>query len=86
MAGRGNSLYPVIFRRLEDCYVIVFPDLPGCSSSAKTFGDAIGQAYLAIRLWMKDRERLGYPIPYPSDLCDIPLEDNEESYLINYHK
>lgn len=79
-----SYLYPVVFTYEEDNTIsITFPDLPGCVSCADTETEALHNAREALggHLWCMEQD--GDPIPAPSTLLSVPLEDNERCLLLD---
>ena len=49
-------------------YLAWVPDLPGCMSDGETPTEAVAHVQEAIREWIEEAERLGEPIPAPSQV------------------
>ena len=81
---KDKYVYPVVFT-YEDGYEIAatFPDLPGCATSGTDEADALSMAKDALggHIWCLEKD--GDDIPAPTRLCDIPLEQNERSALVD---
>jgi predicted RNase H-like HicB family nuclease len=70
--------YPAIFYEHEDCFVVVVPDLPGCSSWGETLAEAIFMGIDAASGWVLSEFENGKPAPKSSSIKDIhPDEDIE---------
>ena len=74
--------YPAVFTE-EDCgYSINFPDLENCFTSAETLGEGIKMANDVLCLTLYEMEQAGKPIPAPSSIRDIRVNDHEFVNLI----
>jgi predicted RNase H-like HicB family nuclease len=64
--------YPIeVFWSDEDeGFIVVTPDLPGCSAWGATEAEAIEEAHDAVAAWIKAAKAAGKPIPAPSPLAD----------------
>jgi predicted RNase H-like HicB family nuclease len=49
----------------DAAFVVEVPELPGCMAHGKTRSEAIRQAEVAIRLWIKTAKEDGLVIPVP---------------------
>ncbi len=58
----------------EDGYGVVFPDLPGCTSSGETVEQAYEHAFDALALHVEGMVEEGIPLPAPSSF-NAPLPD-----------
>lgn len=70
-------MYPAIFTFEGGQISITFPDLPGCTSCADTDTEAVVNARDALggHLWCMEQD--GDPIPAPTALGQVALEENE---------
>jgi len=75
--------YIAIFNHADDGINISFPDLPGCLSCADTDEEAIRMAKSVLGLYMSQLEDDGDPIPEPTALKDIELDENDMPYLVD---
>ena len=58
----------------EDGYGVVFPDLPGCTSSGDTVEQAYEHAFEALALHIEGMSEEGMPLPQPSPFnAPLPL-------------
>lgn len=78
--------YPAILT-YEDGYeiAVTFPDLPGCTTSGQTEEEALRMAQEAMggHLWCMEED--GDPIPEPTSLKDVALEENETVTLVSVY-
>lgn len=78
----AQYVYPAVFTE-EDCgYSINFPDLKNCFTSAETLGEGIKMANDVLCLTLYEMEQAGKPIPAPSSIRDIRVNDHEFVNLI----
>ncbi len=78
----AQYVYPAVFTE-EDCgYSINFPDLENCFTSAETLGEGIRMANDVLCLTLYEMEQAGKPIPAPSSIRDIRVNDHEFVNLI----
>lgn len=76
-------VYPAILEKSSDGYGIYFPDLPGCVSHADTQEDALKEGREALGLHLSGMEEDNDPIPEPSTIENIELEQDEYAFLID---
>ncbi|MCL2109136.1 MAG: type II toxin-antitoxin system HicB family antitoxin [Oscillospiraceae bacterium] len=84
MKKQDKYLYPAVFTYEKGYEIAVtFPDLPGCATSGADEFEALEMARDALggHLWCLEKD--GDEIPTPTRLCDIKLDENEQSALIN---
>ncbi|MCD8218931.1 MAG: type II toxin-antitoxin system HicB family antitoxin [Ruminococcus sp.] len=77
-----KRVYPAIFTRCENEYVVDIPDFD-IATEGKDLADAIDMARGAINLMGITWEDEGKSIPAPSDLCGIALADGQFCTLID---
>lgn len=78
----AQYVYPAVFTE-EDCgYSINFPDLENCFTSAETLGEGIKMANDVLCLTLYEMEQAGKPMPAPSSIRDIRVNDHEFVNLI----
>nr|DAI65669.1 MAG TPA: HicB-like antitoxin [Caudoviricetes sp.] len=67
-------IYPVLFTKEDDAYLIHFPDFPNIFSEGDSLADAVDMAEDALNLWLWNAEESGDEIPAPSDpaVLEIP--------------
>ena len=80
---RKRYEYIAIFNYADDGISIEFPDLPGCLPCAEDNEEAFKNAKEAMGLHLWGMEQDGDPIPEPTNIKEIKLEDNEIPVLIN---
>ena len=82
----NSDCYPAILT-YEDGYeiAVTFPDLPGCTTSGQTEEEALRMAQEAMggHLWCMEED--GDPIPEPTSLKDVALEENETVTLVSVY-
>lgn len=49
----------------DKIFVVTVPELPGCMSHGRTYGEAVKQGQDAIESWIKVAQELGRSIPQP---------------------
>ncbi|MDM5430830.1 type II toxin-antitoxin system HicB family antitoxin [Bacillus mycoides] len=76
-------VYPAVLEKSSDGYGIYFPDLPGCVSHADTQEDALKEGREALGLHLSGMEEDNDPIPEPSTIENIELEQDEYAFLID---
>ncbi|MBC8531795.1 type II toxin-antitoxin system HicB family antitoxin [Gehongia tenuis] len=64
-------IYPAIFAREGDNYIVSVPDLPGCHTFGHSLADAIDMARDAIEMWLVDAEDNVDVIPDLSPLDQV---------------
>ena len=80
---KESYTYPAIFEFDEDGSVgVFFPDLPGCISCGDNEEEAIEMAKEALGGHLYCMEEDNDPIPDPSKIRDIRLEENQIPILI----
>lgn len=70
-------VYPAYFSPLEEQngYCVTFPDLKGCVTQGNSLADSIDKAVDAASGWVLDELEDGNPIPKPSDISSIKIEN-----------
>lgn len=69
--------YPAIFAPEKKGYSITFPDLEGCYTCGDSLEEGLEMARDALALVLYGYEKEGRPIPEPSKLNTILVEDDE---------
>lgn len=73
-------IYPAIFTPFDEDgekgYVVVFPDLPGCSTGGDTIQEAMEMAADAAIGWILTSIEDGESLPPASDIQDIKPEED----------
>lgn len=79
----AEYVYPAIFHSNEDgSFSITYPDLPGCISEGKSFGNAMYMAQSALTEWIEYLTDKKQNIPSASDLKDVQAAPEEFVNLI----
>ena len=78
----AQYVYPAVFTEEDGGYSINFPDLENCFTSAETLGEGIKMANDVLCLTLYEMEQAGKPIPAPSSIRDIRVNDHEFVNLI----
>lgn len=55
-------------------YIVAVPELPGCKTHGRTYGEAVAQAQDAMDGWIYGHQAAGYPIPEPVVYRDAPMQ------------
>ena len=72
------SRYPVVIDGERGAYGVVVPDMPGaCCAMGKTVDEALRNAEVALADFIRELDREGEPVPLPSPIEDISLEERE---------
>lgn len=69
-------IYPVLFTKDDDVYLIHFPDLPNIFSEGDSLIDAMDMAEDALSLWLWNAEDSGDEIPSPSNPSELEVPRN----------
>jgi predicted RNase H-like HicB family nuclease len=64
------TTYAVVFERGENNWSAYVPDLPGCTTTGKTFEETKQNAREAIEGHMQTLREFGDPIPEPCSVAD----------------
>lgn len=83
MEKKDRYVYPAIFNYAEDGISVSFPDLPGCLTCAHDTETALARAREALGLYLVDLEDEGDPIPAPSALSALTLDEGDEPTLVD---
>ncbi len=78
-------VYPACFYPLEEQegYCVVVPDLPGCVTQGNDLADAIAMGVDAASGWVLDELEDGNPVPKPSNLYSIKLDEGKEGSFVS---
>ncbi|MBA2242731.1 MAG: type II toxin-antitoxin system HicB family antitoxin [Chthoniobacterales bacterium] len=49
----------------DNSFVVEVPELPGCMADGQTYAEAVANAEVVIKEWIKTARELGRPIPEP---------------------
>jgi len=77
-----NYIFPCVFIYKDDGISIYFPDLDGCVSFGENEQQAFYNAKEALTLHLYGIEQDNEPIPKPSMIKEIMLDENEQAVLI----
>lgn len=76
-------LYPAILHFADDGISVEFPDFPGCFSYGNDELQAVTNAREALELHISGLKDDSDPIPPPSHIRDITVNENETVVLID---
>ena len=77
-----SYIFPCVFIYKDDGISIYFPDLDGCVTFGENETLAFYNAKEALTLHLYGMEQDNEPIPEPSTVKGIELDDNEQTVLI----
>ena len=80
---KNRYIYPAILNHADDGISVSFPDLPGCLTCAHDAETALARAEEALGLHLYVSERDGEPIPAPSDVTALQLEQGDVPVLVS---
>lgn len=80
---KNRYIFPSIIKVVEDSYEVSFPDIDNCFTFGYSLEDALDSARDALELCLYDMEQDNIPIPEPSGIKDIKLDENESIAWIN---
>lgn len=72
---RDHYIYPALFDYDTDGISVSFPDLRGCFSCGETDAEALRMGKDALRGWLLVSEEAGDPIPEPTSLKEVKIEN-----------
>jgi predicted RNase H-like HicB family nuclease/post-segregation antitoxin (ccd killing protein) len=80
----AKYIYPAVLGYDDQTgrYYVLWPDLPGCTTTGDTPSEALANANEAMSLHLHGMEEDRDEIPVPSPLTGIPHDDNETSVLV----
>lgn len=76
-------IYPAVFSKDGDFYVITFPDLNSCQTQGESLQEAFEMATDVLCLMLYSMEEDGMKIPDPSDIRDIKTSGDDFVSLIS---
>ena len=85
MEKQDKYVYPAVFDYAQDGISVSFPDLPGCLTCGETDAEALHRAKDALGGHMWTLEDFGDPIPEPTPLVSVALEDNQRALLVEVY-
>nr|DAU87194.1 MAG TPA: hypothetical protein [Caudoviricetes sp.] len=71
-------IYPAVFTKDGDFYIVKFPDIEGCYTQGETLSEAVEMAEDVLCLMLYDYEEEGKKIPEPSDIKKIKVSSNDD--------
>ena len=80
--NKDQYMYPCVFIYEEEGISVYYPDLDGCVTSGNDEQQAYHNAKEALTLHLYGMEQDGDPIPPPSRIKDITLDENEQAILL----
>ncbi len=75
-------IYPAVFTRENDAFLVDFPDLPSCYTHGHTWEEAFEKAGDALSLMLYIMETQKETIPPPTDPCSIQPSKGKTIALI----
>lgn len=78
----AKYIYPAVFAKDEDYYIVRFPDVENCFTQGEDLQDAFEMAEDALCLLLYTYEEDGMEIPPASEIADIKTEPGEFVSLI----
>ena len=79
----AKYIYPAIFAKDKDFYVVRFPDLDDCYTQGENIQEAYEMAVDVLCLMLYDKEENGVEIPTPSEINAIKAGENEFVSLVS---
>ena len=77
-----DFIYPSIIHEDEDMFWVEFPDLTGCQSQGDTIEEVLVNGSEALELYILTLADLKKPVPKPSNIKDIKIDNNSfTSYI-----
>ena len=78
----AKYIYPAIFNKDEDGYIVFFPDLESCYTEGETLEEALEMAEDVLALVLYEYERKQQMIPEPTPIKQIETKENEIVSLV----
>lgn len=75
--------YPAVFHQEDNSFWVEFPDLQGCQTFANTLNEAVEYSQEALASYLLTLLEDGNPIPLPSDIKTIEVEQNSFTSLVS---
>ena len=75
-----TKVYPAIIHE-EEGYWVEFPDLSGCFTNGSTLEETMEMAREALGLYLVSLAENNQPIPAPSKIADIPVDNGQKTYI-----
>ena len=73
-----NLVFPAIFKKDGETYMVAFPDLAGCFSAGESLAEAYLNARDALALYLHDNDN----VPAPSNAEDVIYGADEYLMLV----
>ena len=80
--NKDQYIYPCVFMYEDEGISVYYPDLDGCVTFGNDEQQAFHNAKEALTLHLYGMEQDGDPIPPPSRIKDITLNENEQAILL----
>lgn len=75
---KTHYVYPIVVERTETNLSMYFPDFPGTAVTAVELTEGLGRAKELLAFRAQELEEAGHPLPVPSELEQIELEDKSD--------
>lgn len=75
-------VYPAVFTREDDAYLVNFPDIENCFTDGKTLDEALEMAQDVLNLVLMTMEDEGLPIQPPTDIRTVECGEGQFASLI----
>lgn len=79
----AKYIYPAVFAKDEDFYIVHFPDVENCFTQGEDLQDAFEMAEDVLCLMLYTYEEKGIAVPPVSDVADIKTEPGEFVSLVS---
>ena len=79
---KDNYIYPCVFIYETDGISVYYPDLDGCVTFGSDEQEAFRNAKEALTMHLYGLEQDNDPIPQPSQIKNILLDENEQALLL----
>jgi predicted RNase H-like HicB family nuclease len=79
----GKYYYPAVFKKEDNGFSVIFPDLESCYTQGKDIDDAYEMASDVLCLTLYRMEEEGRDIPVPSFIGDVPFGNDEFVSIIS---
>lgn len=75
-------VYPAVFTKTEDGYLVTFPDVENCFTDGSTLNEALDMAQDVLNLMLMTMEDEGLPIAPASELGSVACGENQFVSLV----
>jgi len=79
---KDNYIYPCVFIYEDEGISVYYPDLDGCVTFGNDEQEAFKNAREALTMHLHGIEQDGDPMPCPSLIKDVVLDENEQVLLL----